>query len=439
MGIKVAKFGGTSLADAVQFRKVEGIVKGDLDRKYVVVSAPGKRSKTDTKITDLLYSCYYSKQKGESVKEIIDLIGERYLKLVEDLGLSLDMKKLIKELEDRVEAGTSLDYIASRGEFFNGVILANLLGYSFIDPVNIIIFNEDGVYNDELTQQRMGQVLRKCERAVIPGFYGSTDNGEVKIFSRGGSDITGAIVARGAAADVYENWTDVSGFLMADPSVVDNPKQIKEISYKELRELSYMGAKVLHEETIFPVLKAGIPINIRNTNDPLNTGTMIVSKVNGGRDKGAITGIAGVKDFTVIAVEKYLMNYEVGYVRRMLSVLERYNISFEHLPSGIDNICVIINSNDLNGKLEGLVEDITKECQPDSIMVYPEMCLIATVGHGMAYTPGIAARLFGALAASNINVRMIDQGSSEINIIVGVENKDFEDAVKAIYYAFVDL
>jgi len=437
MGIKVSKFGGTSLANAVQFRKVEEIVKADSERRYIVVSAPGKRHKSDTKITDLLYSLYNKREEGKEYNDVFDLISERYIQLVTELGLKLDMEGLLKEFSDIVAAGTSLDYIASRGEYFNGVILADLLGFSFIDPVKAIIFEADGSYNDELTQQKMVQVLKECERAVIPGFYGSTEAGEIKIFSRGGSDITGAIVARGAAADVYENWTDVSGFLMADPTIVEKPKQIKEISYKELRELSYMGAKVLHEETIFPVLKAGIPINIRNTNDPANTGTMIVSTVNGGRERGAITGIAGVKDFTVIAVEKYLMNYEVGYVRRMLSVLEKYNVSFEHIPSGIDNICVIINSHELNGRLDKLVEEISQVCQPDSIMVHPDMCLIATVGHGMAYTPGMAARLFGALASANINVRMINQGSSEINIIVGVENKDYEEAVRAIYNAFV--
>lgn len=438
MGIKVAKFGGSSLADAAQFRKVEAIVKADADRRYVVVSAPGKRSKDDIKVTDLLYQCFYERQQDKSVKEILQLISERYIKIVEELGLSLNITDLLKDFQDKVEAGASLDYIASRGEFFNGVILASLLSYSFIDPTNMIIFNGDGTYNDQMTQLKIGQTLKQYERAVIPGFYGSTETGEVKIFSRGGSDITGAIVAQGAEAAVYENWTDVSGFLMADPGIVENPKQIKEISYKELRELSYMGAKVLHEETIFPVLKAGIPINIRNTNEPDNPGTMIVSKVNGGRTKGGITGIAGVKDFTVIAIEKYLMNYEVGYVRRMLSVLEKYNVSFEHLPSGIDNVSVIISNVELDGKLEKLVEEITQECQPDSIMVYREMCLIATVGHGMAYTPGMAARLFGALAEANINVRMIDQGSSEINIIVGVENKDFEEAVRAIYHTFVE-
>ncbi len=437
MGIKVAKFGGTSLANAVQFRKVEEIVKDDQERRYIVVSAPGKRYKADTKVTDLLYQLYDRRQQKNDYGNILNQINERYLQLVEELGLALDIKSLLKELADNVEAGASLDYIASRGEYFNGVILADLLGYSFLDPIGVIVFNEEGTYNDELTHKNMLQALAKHERAVIPGFYGATDKGDIKIFSRGGSDITGAIVARGAAAEVYENWTDVSGFLMADPTIVENPKQIKEISYKELRELSYMGAKVLHEETIFPVLKAGIPINIRNTNNPNNTGTMIVSKVNGGRERGAITGIAGVKDFTVIAVEKYLMNYEVGYVRKMLSVLEKYDISFEHIPSGIDNICVIISSHELKGKLEGLVEEITQICQPDSIMVYQEMCLIATVGHGMAYTPGMAARLFGALAAAGINVRMIDQGSSEINIIVGVENKDYEEAVRAIYNAFV--
>ncbi len=437
MGVKVSKFGGTSLANAVQFRKVEEIVKGDRERRYIVVSAPGKRHKTDTKITDLLYQLYEKRQQNQDYTDILSQISDRYLQLVEELGLTLDIRSHLKELADNVEAGASLDYIASRGEYFNGVILADLLGYSFLDPVGVIVFNEAGSYNDALTHQNMVQALKKHEKAVIPGFYGASENGDIKIFSRGGSDITGAIVARGAAADVYENWTDVSGFLMADPTIVENPKQIKDISYKELRELSYMGAKVLHEETIFPVLKAGIPINIRNTNDPSNTGTMIVSKVNGSRERGAITGIAGVKDFTVIAVEKYLMNYEVGYVRKMLSVLEKYNISFEHIPSGIDNICVIISSHELNGKLEKLVEEITQVCQPDSIMVYEDMCLITTVGHGMAYTPGMAARLFGALAAAGINVRMIDQGSSEINIIVGVENKDYEEAVRAIYNAFV--
>ncbi|AOY76149.1 aspartate kinase [Clostridium formicaceticum] len=437
MDIKVAKFGGTSLADAGQFRKVQSIIESDEHRRYVIPSAPGKRYKEDTKVTDLLYLCHTQLQHKVSFDDTFHKICDRYLEIVKDLDLSLDLMPYLIDIKNTIEKGASLDYIASRGEYLNGIILSNLLGYVFIDAKEVIFFDKDHTLNLELTEKKMQEYLSSIERAVIPGFYGALPNGEVKIFSRGGSDITGALVARAVNACVYENWTDVSGLLMTDPNIVRDPKPIQEITYRELRELSYMGASVLHEETIFPVLDAGIPINIRNTNAPECPGTMIVSYADPITHIGEITGIAGKKDFTVIALEKNRMNAEVGFVRKLLTVFENNNISFEHLPSGIDTVSVVVTDCQLENKLDKLLNEIQQQCDPDLIEVYPNMALIATVGHGMAYTPGISAKLFTALSNEGINVRMIDQGSSEINIIVGVENDDFEKSVEAIYHAFV--
>lgn len=437
MGVKVAKFGGTSLADANQIRKVQAIVHADPERRYVVPSAPGKRTKGDQKITDLLYLCHAHAQQGIAFDDVFRLIADRYLQIVADLALKLDLKPHLDEARKRIAGGETADYTASRGEYLNGLIVADLLGYTFVDAADVIHFDVKGRFDAALTQQSGSRILKKHKKAVVPGFYGSMPDGSIKTFSRGGSDISGAIVAAAVAADVYENWTDVSGLLMADPRVIENPRPIETVTYKELRELAYMGATVLHDEAIFPVRQAGIPVNIRNTNEPAHPGTMIVA--NGGKAStaGAITGIAGRKDFTVIAIEKALMNTEVGYGRRLLECLESAGVSFEHIPSGIDTISVVIADAQLNGKLDKVVEDIKASCRPDSLEVLPHMALIATVGRGMLHTPGMAAKLFGALAAAGVNIRMIDQGSSELNIIVGVDARDFEKAMKAIYGAFV--
>lgn len=437
MGIKVAKFGGSSLANASQFCKVAQIIQADSERRYIVPSAPGKRNTDDHKITDLLYLCHAHAQQGIPFDDVFTIISQRYLEIIAELGLSLNLQPHLDSIGQAIAAGATADFTASRGEYLNGLILADLLGYAFANPAELIFFDKYGLLDAERTQATLSEQLGKVSHAVIPGFYGCSFEGTIKTFSRGGSDITGAIVARGVEADIYENWTDVSGFLMADPRIVQNPRPIEKITYRELRELAYMGATVLHEESIFPVRQAGIPINIRNTNAPEHPGTLIVNDAEPNVQTGAITGIAGRKDFTVITVEKSLMNVELGFGRKLLTILETNGISFEHIPSGIDTLSVVLADSQLKNNADKILDEITQQCKPDAIEISPNMALIATVGRGMAFTPGIAAKLFQALAQSNINVRMIDQGSSEINIIVGVETADFEAAVQAIYKAFV--
>jgi len=438
MGIKVAKFGGTSVADASQIKKVIQIILQDQERRYIVPSAPGKRNDSDRKITDLLYLCHAHVQQNVPFDEVYKLISERYTGIVEELGVKLDIKDHLEKVKKRIAEGASSDYTASRGEYLMGLILSQTLDYEFVDPYEIIFFKEDGRLDAEKTQELTSAHLSRCERAVIPGFYGRTPDGKIKTFPRGGSDITGAIIARGVNADIYENWTDVSGLLMADPKIVKNPKPIDIITYRELRELAYMGARVLHDEAIFPVREAGIPVRIKNTNRPRDPGTLIVQDADPITHTGTITGIAGKKNFKVIAIEKALMNSELGFGRKLLSILEGNGISFEHMPSSIDTISLVIADHYIHHKLEKVLEEIKAECKPDSIEVYPNMALIATVGRGMAHTPGIAAKLFTALGNKGINVRMIDQGSSEINIIIGIQTEDFEEAIRAIYKAFVN-
>ena len=441
MGVKVCKFGGSSLADSDQFRKVASLIQTDPDRRYVVPSAPGKRHADDQKITDLLYLCHASAQQRVSFEQTFGMIAERYNQIVTELGLDLDLGPALAKARDNIAGGASADYTASRGEYLNGLIMATLLNYVFIDPVDVIHFAANGRFDAERTQQAMSSCLAEVERAVVPGFFGSMPDGSVKTFSRGGSDITGAIVARGASAEVYENWTDVSGLLMTDPRIVDNPKLIEVVTYSELRELAYMGASVLHDEAIFPVRQVGIPVNILNTNAPNDPGTMIVRDTTDATppaNVGTITGIAGRKNFTIINIEKSLMNMELGFGRRVLAALEDHGVSFEHMPSGIDTLGIIVADSALNGKLDEVVDQIKADAKPDQIAVDRNIALIANVGRGMARTPGMAARLFGALAQAGVNIRMIDQGSSELNIIVGVDGADFETAVRAIYEAFVD-
>ncbi|SHH27184.1 aspartate kinase [Clostridium grantii DSM 8605] len=434
----MAKFGGSSLANAEQFNKVKNIVLEDKSRKYVVPSAPGKRCSEDYKITDLFYLCHAHVQQKIPFNDVYRLIEERYLGIVKDLELELDIEKYLKEVKENITNGASADYTASRGEYLNGLILADFLGFDFVDACELIKFDESGYYDSETTDKAIYQVLVKESRekgVVIPGFYGAMPDDEIKTFTRSGSDVSGSIIAHGVKADLYENWTDVSGFLMTDPRIVENPKPIAKITYKELRELSYMGASVLHEDAVFPVLEDGIPINIRNTNKPEDDGTLIVGE-NKSDSIGAITGIAGRKNFTVLAIEKTLMNSEIGFGRRVLSVLESHGVSYENTPSGIDTMSVIVDDVQIKGKLDKIIKEIKRTCNPDSLQAIPNMALIATVGRGMAQTVGVAARIFGALAKESVNIRMIDQGSSEMNIIVGVENHEFEKAIRAIYREF---
>ncbi len=433
--LKISKFGGTSLSEGKQIKKVAQIIKMDNARKYVVVSAPGKRWNEDNKITDLLYLCHAHLKYNVPSGEIFNMIEERYKSIIEELNLDLNIQRYLDEIKSSFNKNISIDYLASRGEYLNALILAEYLGYDFIDSKDIIFFNMNGTLDEEKTERLIKEKLNKTDRAVIPGFYGSTPLGEVKTFTRGGSDITGALISRYLKADIYENWTDVSGFMMADPRIVKNPKKIRNITYQELRELSYMGAKVLHDEAIYPVRKANIPINIRNTNNPDDIGTIITNEKKNGENI-AITGIAGRKEFTVIGLQKFYMNNEVGFVKKLLSILEMYDITFEHIPSGIDTVSIVIDDEFLNGKLEKIIDKIEKSCEPDRIDVFKNIALIAVVGQRMAYTPGVSSRIFGALGKEGINIRMIDQGSSEINIIIGIEDKDFEKAINSIYYEF---
>jgi aspartate kinase len=437
MKLKVCKFGGTSVADAAQMLRVKAIVEADPGRRWVVPSAPGKRHGNDHKITDLLYLCHEHAKRGVAFGEVFELIASRYQQIVSELGLPLQLRDLLSEIRARISEGAGPDYCASRGEFVNGHIIAALLGYDFIDPAEIVLFDGRGAFMSEETNQAVQARLAQHERCVVSGFYGSKPDGTVKTFSRGGSDISGAIVARGVGADVYENWTDVAGLLMADPRIVKDPKKIELITYRELRELAYMGATVLHDEAIFPVRESGIPVNIRNTNDPEEPGTMIVRGNGSMPMTGEITGVAGRRGFSIIAIEKTLMNAEMGFGRRLLTVLESNGISFEHMPSGIDTLCLVVSSNELVGKVDKLVREIKLECRPDCVDVEHGIALIATVGRGMMHIPGMAAKVMGSLAHAKVNIRMIDQGSGELNIIVGVKEDDFEPAVRAIYDAFV--
>lgn len=437
MAVKVVKFGGSSLASAESFCKVRDIVLADKSRKYVIPSAPGKRFPGDEKVTDLLYLCYAQQSSGLSIDDTFAQITERYVSIESGLKLDAQIAFELSAIKKNIQNGASEDYIASRGEYLNGLLLAAFLGFDFLDAAELICFHSDGTYDDETTQ-KWTQQLAGMSRVVIPGFYGRKRDGSIKTFSRGGSDITGAIIARAAQADVYENWTDVSGFLMADPRIVDNPKAIHIVTYSELRELSYMGATVLHEDSIFPVRRAQIPINVRNTNAPDDEGTMVIPDgyLKYYKRDGILTGVAGRTGFTVITVYKDNMHNEVGFGYRLLRVLDRYNISFEHVPSGIDTMSLVVSDAKLKEHLESVLREIQRDCTPQSIELHSNMALVATVGKGMVRSRGVAAKLFAALSEAGVNVRMIDQGSSEMNIIVGVENDDFQTAVRAIYAAF---
>lgn len=426
------KFGGSSLADADQFRKVASIIKSEPLRRFVVVSAPGRRNSADTKVTDLLYQAHRTAGTDE-FPAVFGAIRTRFEEIAAELGLSVDLG--LDEIEQAIQNGADTHYCASRGEYLNARLMAEFLGRPFLDAADYIFFREDGTFDDERTQACLSDALRDLTGAVVPGFYGSMPDGSVHTFSRGGSDITGAIVARAAGSLSYENWTDVSGILAADPRIVPNARPILEVTYRELRELAYTGATVLHEDAIFPVRMAGIPINIRNTNAPSERGTLIRNK-----DTGAaappVTGIAGKKDFTIVHIEKDMMNETPGFVFKAIEPFSRRNISIEHLPTGIDSISVVVPTAQMQDCRSELLRDIREAVNPDVIVVENELAMIAVVGRGMVRRKGIAARVFGALAGADVNIRMIDQGSGELNIIVGVDNCDYNKAVTALYNEF---
>ncbi len=433
---KVVKFGGSSLANAEQFQKVGDIIRSDESRRYVVPSAPGKRFSADTKVTDLLYTCYDKAEAGEDFTDVLTEIKGRFYEIIKGLNLDLSLEEEFRQIEADFKAHAGNEYAASRGEFLNGKVMAAYLGYEFIDSATVIRFDKNGNFDADKTDKLLSKRLQKCERAVVPGFYGGMEDGTVKTFSRGGSDVTGSLVAKAIHADIYENWTDVSGFLVTDPRIVDNPAVIETITYRELRELSYMGATVLHEDAIFPVRKEGIPINIRNTNRPEDKGTFIVESTCR-KPKYVITGIAGKKGFCSINIEKSMMNSEIGFGRKVLQVFEDQGISFEHVPSGIDTMTVYVHQDEFEEKEQQVIAGIHRAVQPDFVEMESDLALIAVVGRGMKSQRGTAGRVFSALAHAHVNVKMIDQGSSELNIIIGVENRDFETAVKAIYDIFV--
>jgi aspartate kinase len=434
VGDLVCKFGGTSLADAACIRRAESIIRQDSRRRFVVPSAPGKRTPDDRKITDLLYAWHSIASQGLDASEPRNLIRQRFEQLVSDLGISLDIAALINEIEAQAGKHKEPDFMASRGEYLNGRIIAVLLGATFVDPAEAIRFNAQGNL-DEHSYEALADRLRGPGMFVVPGFYGAMPDGTVKTFSRGGSDISGAIVARAVHAECYENWSDVSGFLMADPRIVENPREIEEITYQELRELSYMGATVLHDEAIFPVRKVDIPINLRNTWNPEHPGTRIVPTRHATEP---VVGIAGRAGFSMINVEKAFMNKERGFGLRMLRVLEDHDVSWEHMPTGIDTISLIVRDEELGGQGDAVVEAIRSTCKPDDVSISPGLAIIATVGLGMSHHIGVAARLCTALSDAGVNIRVIDQGSSEMNIIIGVEEGDLHHAVRALYEAFAN-
>lgn len=433
---KVVKFGGSSLASAEQFKKVSDIIHGDKERRYVIPSAPGKRFPKDSKVTDMLYECYHLAEKEKDFKKELAKIAARYQEIIDGLGLTLTLKEEFKIIEKNFKEKSGENYAASRGEYLNGIIMAAYLGYEFVDAADVIRFADNGDFDAELTNEILSARLAELDHAVVPGFYGAYADGRVKTFSRGGSDITGSIVARAVKADVYENWTDVSGFLIADPRIIERPEVIDTITYRELRELSYMGASVLHEDAIFPVRREGIPINIRNTNKPDDKGTWIVESTCQ-KSRYVITGIAGKKGFCSVNIEKAMMNSEIGFGRKVLQAFEDNGISFEHVPSGIDTMTVFIHQDEFMDKEQKVVSAIHRLADPDSVDIEADLALIAVVGRGMKSTRGTAGRIFSALAHANVNVKMIDQGSSELNIIIGVANEDFEAAIEAIYNIFV--
>ena len=434
--MKVCKFGGTSMATTESILQVKSIIESDPERKFVVVSAPGKRFSSDTKITDLLYSAYDEKVEFGTCKSSMKVIRERFVGLCNELGLDVDINKYLDEVEEGIIKSTSSDYAASRGEYLSAIVVSAVLGFKMVDAGDIIKFNNNGIFDAELTNDLVKKYADYSDGIVIPGFYGRMPNKTIKTFTRGGSDFTGAIIARGIGARIYENWTDVNGFMVTDPRIVKNPKHIAVLSYEELRELSYMGASVLHPDSIFPVQIDNIPINIRNTFEPENEGTMIMDNTEG-YVLPVVTGIAGRKGNTTISIKKAMMNGELGFCRKVLTVLERHGISVEHIPTGIDTMGIVLSEAGLkNADEEKVISDIRGMVNPDFIKISHSIALIAVVGHGMVNQLGTAAKIFTALYEAGVNIRMIDQGSSELNIIIGVEEKDYAASISAIYNAF---
>ena len=437
--MKVVKFGGSSMADAGQYRKVRDILMADPERKVVVVSAAGKRFSGDHKLTDLLYLCYAHIQYGVDCSTIFDAIANRYIDIRDELGLALPIEVDLELLKHRIDAKEiSQEELVSRGEYLSAKLMAAYLGFQFVDAADWVKFNMDGTVNEKDSYEALRSQVILGYGAVIPGFYGAMPDGTIHTFSRGGSDITGALAAAALDADVYENWTDVSGILMADPRIVDNPQAIPEVTYDELRELSYSGAQVLHEDFIFPVREKNIPVNIRNTNDPAAPGTMIQASFTGDHDPDRfITGITGKKDFSIISLSKRGMSNQVGVLRKVLTVLERHNISVDYVPNGIDNVSVVLPTSAIAKDLYTIMAEIKREAQPDTLDVHHQIAVVAAVGRKMAFRPGISGKIFAALGESGINIRMINQGPDELNIIFGVDNRDFKEAIRVLYNSFV--
>ena len=437
--LKVTKFGGSSMADAGQYKKVRDIVTADPERRVVVVSAAGKRFSKDHKITDLLYLCHAHTQYGVACDPVFEMITSRYIEIREKLGIQLDLESEFAELKARLDAKrVSQDEMASRGEYFSAKLMAAYLGFDFVDAAEWVFFTIDGKVDTEKTYAALKEKAKNCHGIVTPGFYGVMPDGSIRTFSRGGSDITGSLAAAALDAGVYENWTDVSGILMADPRIVENPHPIAEITYEELRELAYAGANVLHEGAIYPVRKKNIPLNIRNTNAPEDPGTMIRKHFDTEIDPNRIiTGIAGKKDFSIVTIFKRGLTNEVGILRRILSVLEKHNVSVEFVPNGMDNVSLAIPTDTLAPHLYAILADIQQDIAPDNITVHDQIAIITAVGHQMAFRPGVSGKIFAALGQAGINIRMINQGPDELNIIFGVENKDYADAIRVLYNSFI--
>lgn len=434
--MKVLKFGGSSLADAVQLKKVKDIIMEDDARKFIVVSAPGKGANNKHKVTDLLAMCHELSAHDLNFNEVYDIIENIYRNIVDGLDLNIDIDGVLADVKEQISDGASYDFVVSRGEFMSAKVLASFLGYDFVDAKDLIVFN-DGELNLKKSEEKIKSILANHERVVVPGFYGVDENGNIKTFSRGGSDVTGSVIAASLDSEMYENFTDVSGFLVADPRIVTNPHPIGTITYNELRELSYMGAKVLHEEAIFPLRDKNIPINIKNTNAPDEDGTLILSQCDV-KNKNILTGISGKKDFTVINLEKVNMNTEKDFFRKLTTVFESNDILIEHMPSSIDSVSVLVSDSEITSKLNKVLEELKIYLDVDKVSWQRDISLIAVVGRGMINEKGVSSRTFTALAKEGVNIKMISQGSSEINIIIGVETKDFEKAIRSIYREFYE-
>ena len=432
---KVVKFGGSSLADANQFQKVKNIIQADSSRRIVVVSALGKRNKSDHKITDLLFLTGAHLKYGVDAKSVFNIVKERYFEVKKDLNLSIDLEKEFEIIESKFSSNIDEEYLVSRGEYLAAKLMASYLGFTFVDAEDLIFFDYDGNINEEKTIEALKEILKEKNNIVVPGFYGAYPDGKIHLLSRGGSDVTGSILAKASSATIYENWTDVSGFLVTDPKIVNNPKQIKEISYEELRELSYMGANVLHEDTIFPVQELEIPINVKNTNSPEDSGTIITSNPND--TSQIITGIAGKKGFLSITIIKKQKKQKIEVIRKVLEVLAKYNVNVEHMPSSIDSFSLIIDSKEVNKRLYELIAEIKSIDEITDVIVENDIALVAVVGRNMATKPGISAKIFSIFGTNKINIKVIAQASQELSIIVGVENAQFENAIKAIYEGLV--